>query len=163
MTMHLQSRLSLLRRSPNPLLPQRMCLVLLQLLSTHMCKFQYLYNFTDQVLFFILFYRSPGGCWSYIIIYHLFFIFLFVFTLIWNFTGKMLKPVHFVTVWSEVCTASENSDTSGHPLTGNPSSHQHLHRLSQGTMTCLPLDFLIPPVWQHCLMIQVKLQPVFSY
>lgn len=148
MTMHLQRCLSLPRKSPNPLLPQRMCLVLLQLLPTHMCKFCYLCHFTDPME-----YAKHD-------IHHFF---SFFFTLIWNFTEKVLKPAHFVTVWSGVCTANENSDTSDHPLSGSPSSHQHLHRLSQGTMTCLPLDFLTPPVWQHCLMIQVKLQPVLSY
>lgn len=49
--MHLQRCLSLPKRSPNPLLPQRMCLVLLQLLPTHMCKFFYLCNLTDLVEF----------------------------------------------------------------------------------------------------------------
>lgn len=39
MTMPLQSSLPLLRRSPNPFLLLRMCLVLLQPLPAHMCKF----------------------------------------------------------------------------------------------------------------------------
>lgn len=148
MTMHLQRCLSL-PRSPNPLLPQRMCLALLQLLPTHMCKFCYSFHFTDPM--------------EYANIYAIYLSIYLFLTLICNFTEKVLKPVHFVTVWSGVCTASENSDTSDRPLSGSPLSHQHLHRLSQGTMTCLPLDFLTPPVWQHCLMIQVKLQPVLYY
>lgn len=65
MTMHLQRCLSLLRWSPNPLLPQRMCLVLLQLLPTHMCKFCYLCHSThpmdyakqDIYMFFCFFFN----------------------------------------------------------------------------------------------------------
>lgn len=147
MTMPLQSSLSLLRRSPNPFLLLRMCLVLSQPLPTHMCKF--VIQHVEDISFIHQQKQKRSTCFGT----HFF--------VTCDCTETAFKPVCFVTVWRGACMASGNWDTSGHLLSGWPSSHQLLHCLSLGMMTCLPLDFLTPPVWRHFLTTQVKPRHTF--
>lgn len=144
--MPLQSSLSLLRRSPNPFLLLRMCLVLLQPLPAHMCKF-FIQLITDIA------HATPKTKKVYV----------FLNTFLCDCTERAFKPVRFVTVWSEACMDSGNWDTLGHLLSGWPTSHQVLHCLSPGMMTCLPLDFQTPPVWRHSLTTQVELKTLYYY
>lgn len=146
MTKPFQSGLSLLRRSPNPFLLLRMCLVLLQPLPAHMCKFfiQFMKDITHTTP------KAPK-------------VYLFLKNFLCDFTGRAFKPVRFVTVWSGACMGSGSWDTLDHLLSGWPSSHQLLHCLSLGMMICLPLDFPAPPVWQHSLMTQVELKMIIIY
>lgn len=142
MTMPLQSSLSPLRRSPKPFLLLRMCPVLLQPLPAHLSTF--------------FCYYPKGFCLHNI--KKLSFSTCVVNNCLCDCTERVFEPVCSVTVWSGACTDSGNWDTLGHLLSSWPSSHQLLHCLSPGMMTCLPLDFLIPPVWRHSLMTQVELK-----
>lgn len=146
--MPLQS-LSPQRRSAKPLLLLRTCLLLIQLLLIYLCK----------LLIQIIKVHTLAHYWQKSQSESL----LMLQTILFDCSERVFEPVRFVTAWSGACMDSGNWNSLGRFLSGQLSSHPLPHCHSLGMMTCLPLDFLTPPVWRHSLTTQVNFKTLCYY